>query len=86
MTFGKLTIAATLALALAFGASGSAQARSHYSFGISTGGWAAPAYYPAPVYVAPPPPPVYYPRYYYPTYPAPYYRTAPSFSFSYHGR
>ena len=85
MTRTKLITACSLATLMAFGAAGTASARSSYYFGIN----AAPAYaYPAPVYVAPvvppPPPPVYYyPRYY---APAPYY-AAPvglGFSFGYH--
>lgn len=59
-----------------------AEAGSGYGFSFSTGG---PAYYappPPPIYYAPPPPPVYYAP---PVVYRPYYRPAPSFSFSYHG-
>src|SRR5262245_13963198 len=50
----KAVVAGTVLLA----ASGAAFAGGNVSFGISIGG---PAFYPAPVYVAPPPPVVYYP-------------------------
>lgn len=89
MSTGKLFFAGILSLALAFGGAGSANARSGYSFGFSTG----PAFGGYPAYPAyyPPPAPVYpaYPAYYpapYVAYPAPYYRPAPAFNFSYYGR
>lgn len=89
MTAGKLTLIGLTSLALAVGASGTAAARSSYSFGFSTGpAWGGYAAYPAayPVYPAYPayyrPAPVY--AYPYPAYPA--YSYGPNFSFSYHGR
>lgn len=87
MSTARILVAALFALALAIGASSTANARSGYSFSISSGGpaWGYPAY-PAPVYYAPPAPAYYLPP---PPPPVVYpgrHCFGPAFSFSYHRR
>jgi len=83
MTAGKLCFTGIFALLLALGASGTATARSGFSFGFNSGpAWAPyPAYYYHPVAM-----PAVYPQpvYYQPVFPV--YSAGPAFSFGFTSR